>query len=99
MNSVTLQPCINGSSLQNRIENLSLILRKLFLAEPIIKIGSLNLFSTEPMFRYRVILKFRGLAISYFAQNFKILRTNLKKIPLAVISFRVPTETSLTKIN
>ena len=32
-----------------------------FLAEPIFKIGSQNLFSMEPTFRYREILKFRGL--------------------------------------
>ena len=32
-----------------------------FLAEPILKIGPLNLLSTEPMFRYRKMLKIRSL--------------------------------------
>ena len=32
-----------------------------FIAELIFKIGSLNLFSTEPTFRYGKILKYEGL--------------------------------------
>ena len=32
-----------------------------FLGEPVFKIGSLNLFGTETMFRFRKILKFRVL--------------------------------------
>ena len=32
-----------------------------FLAEPVFKIGSLSLFSTDPMFRYHEALKFWGL--------------------------------------
>ena len=33
----------------------------LFFAEPMIKLGSLSLFSTEPTFCYCELLKFRGL--------------------------------------
>ena len=32
-----------------------------FFAELVFKISSLNLFSTEPMVRYRKMLKFRGM--------------------------------------
>ena len=35
----------------------------IFLAGSIFKIGSLNLFSTEPTFRYRELLKFRDLIL------------------------------------
>ena len=47
---VTLQTCSNGTYLQTRLPNLSLFLPNLFLAEPIFKIGSLNLFNMEPTF-------------------------------------------------
>ena len=58
---VTLQTYSNGTYLRNRLPNLSLFLPNIFLAEPIFKIGSLNLFNMEPKFRYRKILKFRSL--------------------------------------
>ena len=51
----------NRIYLQNWLRNLSLIVRNLFLAEFIFKIGSINLLSTEPTFLYRGILKFRGM--------------------------------------
>ena len=50
------------TELQNRLWNLQLILRNLFLRETIFKIGSLNLFSAETTFR-RQILKFPNLRL------------------------------------
>ena len=44
----------------NLLRNLSLTLRKHFLAEPIFKIGALNLLNMEPTCCYYRILKFRG---------------------------------------
>ena len=39
----------------------SLILQNFFCVDIIIKIGSMYLFSMEPMFPYREMLKFQGL--------------------------------------
>ena len=59
MKSITLQTYNNGVT--EPLWDLQLILRNLFLSEPIFKIVSLNLFSPETTFRYREILKFLGL--------------------------------------
>ena len=61
---VFLKTFSKGIYSQNWLQNLSLILRNLFLAEPILKTGSLNLFSMEPKLCYPGILKFRGLIIT-----------------------------------
>ena len=52
MNSVTLQAYNNGVT-ENRLWNLQLILRNLFLRGTIFKRGSVNLFSVETTSRYR----------------------------------------------
>ena len=65
---VTLQTCSKGTYFRTRLPNLSLFLPNLFLAEPIFKIGSLNLFNMEPTFRYHKILKFQGLKKVSFSQ-------------------------------
>ena len=41
----------------------------IFLVKPILKVGSLNLFSAEPTFCYREILKFRGLTWKIFQKE------------------------------
>ena len=50
--------CSNRTCLQNQLWSRSLILRNLFLAEPIFKVDSLNLVINEPAFRYRYSLIF-----------------------------------------
>ena len=59
VNSVVHKACSKGFYLRNRLKNALLILQNLYLAQPIFKIGSLNLFSTEPNFCYCEILKFQ----------------------------------------
>ena len=66
MNFVILQALSNETYLQNRLRTLSLVLWNLFLEEPILKIGSLKLFS-KPIFGYRKMLKFRGLLCAYIS--------------------------------
>ena len=53
ISSVILQVCSNEAYLQKQLRNLSSVLWNSFVAEPIFKIGSLNLFSAEPTFRFR----------------------------------------------
>ena len=50
----------------------SLILLKLFLAEPSFKICSLKLFSTEPTTRCHEILKFRA-PYTYFTKQLHVI--------------------------
>ena len=53
MNLLILQACSSKTHFQNRLRNLTF-----HFAEPAFKIGSLNLFNTEPTFRYHKCLKF-----------------------------------------
>ena len=55
----------NGTHLQSRLQNLSLILSNHSLGESIFKISSLNLFSTEPALRDREMLKFGDLMLTW----------------------------------
>ena len=66
MNFVILQALSNETYLQNRLRTLSLVFWNLFLEEPILKIGSLKLFS-KPIFGYRKMLKFRDLLYAYIS--------------------------------
>ena len=68
INLVTLHTYSNGTYLRNRLPNLSLFLPNVFLAEPIFEIASWNLLNMEPTFRYRKILKFRGLEKVSFSE-------------------------------
>lgn len=61
MNLVILLVCSNGTFFQNQLLNRLLILRNHFLARRIFKIGSLDMFCTEPSFRFCKPLKFGDL--------------------------------------
>ena len=49
----------------------TIALPNLFLAEPIFKVDSLNLLSTEPIFRYPEILKFLDLTVIRKLEDFQ----------------------------
>ena len=49
----------------------TIALPSLFLAEPIFKVDSLNLLSTEPIFRYPEILKFLDLTVIQKLEDFQ----------------------------
>ena len=49
----------------------TIALPSLFLAEPIFKVDSLNLLSTEPIFRYPEILKFLDLTVIRKLEDFQ----------------------------
>ena len=49
----------------------TIALPSLFLAEPIFKVDSLNLLSTEPIFRYPEILKFLDLTVIRKLKDFQ----------------------------
>ena len=68
MISVILQACIQGTYYLSTeaITELIVNFMKTFLVEPIFRIDSLNLFSAELTFRYRVMLKLWGQSYAKF---------------------------------
>ena len=72
MNSIIFHGYSNEIYLQNLLRNLLVNLRNLFLVEPVLEKGFLDLFSTEPTSYYRKMLKFRGMG-SEWLKNCKHL--------------------------
>ena len=82
VNSVVHKACSKGFYLRNRLKNALLILQNLYLAQPIFKIGSLNLFSTEPNYWYKFLKQniFKTKICMNYLKNTALYCAFLKKI-------------------
>ena len=82
MISVILQTCIQRTYylFTEAITELIVNFMKSFLVEPILRIDSLNLFSAEPTFRYRVMLKLWGQSYAKFTTTIRALFFNFSSL-------------------